>query len=53
MVFPEVAEHLDTSTVLAMTGPGQGKVFPHGTDVPVMDALLRAMQIGTDRDRGQ
>ena len=53
MVFPEVAEHLDTSTVLAMTAPGQGKVFPHGTDVPVMDALLRAMQIGTDRDRGQ
>jgi uncharacterized cupin superfamily protein len=53
MVFPEVAEHLDTGSVLAMTAPGQGKVFPHGTDVPVLDALVRGMQIGTDRDRGQ
>ena len=53
MVFPEVAEHVDTGTVLSMTGPAQGKVFPHGTDVPVLDALLRAMQLGVDRDRGQ
>jgi uncharacterized cupin superfamily protein len=53
MVFPEVAEHLDTGTTLSMTGAGKGKIFPHGTDVPVMDALLRGMQIGSDRDRGQ
>jgi len=50
MNFPEVAEHLDTGTALAMTGPAQGKVFPHGTDVPVLDALLRAMQVGAERD---
>jgi uncharacterized cupin superfamily protein len=52
MVFPEVAEHLDTGTTLAMTAPGQGKVFPHGTDVDVMDALLRGMAVGADRDQG-
>jgi uncharacterized cupin superfamily protein len=50
MNFPEVAEHLDTGTTLALTAPRQGKVFPHGTDVPVLDALLRAMAIGSDRD---
>ena len=50
MVFPEVAEHLDTGTLLAITEPGQGKVFPHGTDVEVMQALLRAMTVGADRD---
>jgi len=50
MVFPEVAEHLDTGTLLAMTAPVQGKVFPHGTDVPVVDALLRAMTLGAERD---
>jgi uncharacterized cupin superfamily protein len=53
MVFPEVAEHLDTGAMLSMTGPGHGKVFPHGTDVAVMDALMRGMQIGADRDQGQ
>ena len=43
MRFPDVAEHLDTGAMLAMTGPGEGKVFPGGADVPVFEALMRAM----------
>ena len=31
MRFPEVAEQLDTGTVLAITGPGDGWAFPAGT----------------------
>jgi uncharacterized cupin superfamily protein len=53
MVFPEVAEHLDTGAMLTMVAPAQGRVFPHGTEVPVVDALTRGMQIGADRDQGQ
>ena len=52
MVFPEVAEHLDSGAVLSMTAPGQSKVFPHGTEVGILDALLRAMAIGAERDLG-
>lgn len=50
MSFPEIAEHLDTGTWLAMTGPQEGKVFPAGTDVPVMEALGTAMAAGAERD---
>jgi len=44
MHFPEVAEHVDTGTVLAATGPQEGHAFPAGTDVPFMDAVLRALR---------
>jgi uncharacterized cupin superfamily protein len=43
MNFPEVAEHLDTGTWLAVLGPRDGKAFPAGTDVPFMDAVVQAM----------
>ena len=32
MRYPEVAEHVSTQTTLAMTGPGEGKLFPRGTE---------------------
>jgi uncharacterized cupin superfamily protein len=51
MGFPEVAEHVDTGAVLTMSAAGQGKVFPHGTDVAILDALMRGMQVGGERDR--
>lgn len=44
MHFPEVAEHVDTGTVLAATGPQEGQAFPAGTDVPFMDAVVQALQ---------
>ncbi len=50
MNFPEIAEHVDTGTMLAMTGPAAGRVFPHGSDIDVMDALLKAMVLGAEKD---
>ncbi len=52
MRFPEVAEHLDTGTWLAMTGPQEGKVFPAGSEIGVMDALATAMAAGAEHDAG-
>jgi uncharacterized cupin superfamily protein len=48
MRFPDVAEHVDTGAVLAITGHGAGRVFPSGSDVPAADAVLAAMQHGGD-----
>jgi uncharacterized cupin superfamily protein len=45
MNVPDVAVHLSTGAVLAMTEPGGGKVFRGGTDVPVLDALAEAMEL--------
>jgi len=44
MRFPDVAEHVDTGAVLAITGPAAGRAFPAGSDVPFADAVLAAMQ---------
>jgi uncharacterized cupin superfamily protein len=43
MNFPDVAEHLDTGGLLAITAPEQGRAFPAGTDIPFMDLVLQAM----------
>ncbi len=51
MRFPEVAEHVDTGTILAMTGPQEGKSFPAGTDVPFMETVLRAMDAAAQAGR--
>ncbi|MGH2967848.1 MAG: cupin domain-containing protein, partial [Solirubrobacteraceae bacterium] len=50
MNFPEVAEHLDTGAVLAMTGAESGHVFPAGTDRPVMEMLVAAMEAATEHE---
>jgi uncharacterized cupin superfamily protein len=44
MNFPEVAEHLDTGTTLAVTGPAGGKAFPAGADEPLLDLVLKALK---------
>ena len=41
---PEVVEHLATGATLAMLSPAEGSVFPVGTDVPYMDAVVSAME---------
>lgn len=46
--FPEIAEHVDTGTVLAMTAAGAGHVFPAGTDRPVMEMLVVAMEAASE-----
>src|SRR5919199_4728245 len=50
MKLPEIAEYLDTGTWLARTGPGQGKVFPPGTDVDIAAAVAEAMEEGAARE---
>ena len=53
MHLPDIAVHLATGAHLAMTEPGGGKVFPGGSDQPVMDALVAAMELdAADDQRG-
>ena len=51
MNFPDIAEHVATGAMLAMTEPGGGKVFPGGSDQPVMDALAAAMELDAAEDQ--
>ncbi len=51
MHFPDVAEHLDTGALLAITGQAAGKVFPAGSDVPFPDAVLNAIEAGDGEAR--
>ncbi|MGH2942895.1 MAG: cupin domain-containing protein [Solirubrobacteraceae bacterium] len=53
MRFPDVAEHLDTGTWLAVTGPREGKAFPAGTDMAPIEAVVRAMEAGAAHDHGE
>ena len=43
MNVPDIAMHISTGTLLAMTEPGGGKVFRAGTDISVFDALAESM----------
>ena len=52
MRLPEIAEHLDTGTWLAMTGPAEGKVYPDGTDVALPQAMAKGMEAGAAREAG-
>jgi uncharacterized cupin superfamily protein len=46
MHFPDVAEHVDTGTWLAVIGPREGKAFPAGSEIELMESLVRAMEAG-------
>jgi len=48
MRFPEVAEQLDTGTILAMTGPGAGHAFAAGAAGDYMELTRTAIEA----DRG-
>lgn len=50
MEFPEIAYYPTTGTTLAMTGPGEGKVFPAETDIAQADAVRRAMTADAELD---
>jgi len=49
MHFADVAEHVDTGAVLAMTAADAGHVFPAGTDRPVMEMLVEGMEAAGER----
>jgi uncharacterized cupin superfamily protein len=51
MNFPDVAEHVDTGALLAITGQAAGKVFPADSDVPFPDAVLDAIAAGNGKAR--
>ena len=42
--YPEVAEHLDTGTVFAMRGPGEGWAFPDGSAGDFAELVRRAIE---------
>ena len=44
MRFPEVAEQLDTGTILAMTGPADGWAFPAGSAGDYMALTVEAVK---------
>lgn len=53
MHFPDVAEHPDTGTVMAMTRPGEGQTFPRGSDRSFMELYLRAMDAARELEAEQ
>jgi hypothetical protein len=44
MRFPEVAEQLDTGTVLALKGPADGWAFPAGSEDDYMKLTIEALE---------
>ena len=50
MRFPDVAEHLDTGALLAITGQAAGKVFPAGSDMRVPGCGAGAIEAGDGGD---
>ena len=42
-VYPDVAEYPDTGATLTVTGPGEGKAFPAGVDVPQFPLVASAV----------
>jgi uncharacterized cupin superfamily protein len=44
MRFPDIAEHVDTGALLAITAPAAGRAFPANADVPFADAVLGALE---------
>jgi uncharacterized cupin superfamily protein len=52
MRFPDVVEHLDTDTWLAVVGPREGKAFRADGEIPLMESVLRAMRAAAEHDGG-
>jgi uncharacterized cupin superfamily protein len=44
MRFPDIAEQLDTGTILAIKGPADGWAFPAGSDADYMKLTISAIQ---------
>lgn len=44
MRYPEIAEYPDTGAVLPMTGPGEGRAYRGGTDVPYPEVVVEAIR---------
>ena len=51
MNFPDVVEHPDTGTGLAMTSATEGKAFPDGAEISFREAVEKAMGAALVRER--
>ena len=51
MRFPEVAEQLDTGTVLALKGPADGWAFPQGSAGDYMALTVQALEADSPAER--
>jgi uncharacterized cupin superfamily protein len=51
MNFPEVAEHVTTGVVLALTGPTEGKAFPPAVDLPFFELVVESMNADAEDER--
>ena len=49
MHFPEVAEHPDAGTTLAVLGPRDGRMFPAGSEIPFAEAVARAIRAAPEQ----
>ena len=47
MNHPEIADYPDTGTTLAITGPGQGKAFPAGSEGSYRELVAEARRTST------
>jgi uncharacterized cupin superfamily protein len=50
--FPEVAEQLDTGTILATPGPGGGWAFPAGSDGDYVELTMKAIRADPGAEAG-
>ena len=48
MKFPEIAEYPETGATLTLTGPGQGRAFPAGSEAEFAELYMAA--IAADRE---
>lgn len=52
--YPEVAEHLDSGTMLAITGAGEagpeGRLFPAGSSIDIAEAMRLSMEASERAD---
>jgi mannose-6-phosphate isomerase-like protein (cupin superfamily) len=51
MHFPDIAEHVETGTLLAITGQAAGQAFAAGSAIPFSDAVLSAMQAEAEAEQ--
>jgi uncharacterized cupin superfamily protein len=51
MNLPDVAEHVTTGTVLALTGPAEGRAWAAGSDADFLALYQRSMALDAEEDQ--
>jgi uncharacterized cupin superfamily protein len=50
MNFPEIAEHVETGTILAVRGPRDGLTYPKGSERRFEEAWMEAMRVEAEAE---